>query len=143
MWDNPLLIQKFILLHVLQRVTNYWLWFLGTIMNNILFCCSNGYKKFFAWLKSRSFWHLMKSRGKNKNFPSNFVQPFFREANGVHHEWLKAKIMRRNQWKNFHLHLNCQCRVYWHIDISIIVWILQILSLNIFVIHYSVRSISW
>ena len=90
-------------------------------------------KKFFAWLDSRSFWHLMKSRGKNKKIPSYFVQPFFREANEVHHEWLKGKIMRRNQWKNFHLHLNCQCRVYWHIDISVIVWILQsIFYLQIF-----------
>ena len=99
-------------------------------------------KKFFAWLDSRSFWHLMKSRGKNKKIPSYFVQPFFREANEVHHEWLKAKIMRRNQWKNFHLHLNCQCRVYWHIDISVIVWILQsIFYLQIFLwytrlVHY-------
>ena len=91
--------------------------------SQVLFCfvVQMATKKFFAWLKSRSFWHLMKSRGKNKKFPSHFVQPFFREAHGVHHEWLKAKIMRRNQWKNFHLHLNCQCRVYWHIDISIIV----------------------
>ena len=70
----------------------------------LLFCfvVQMATKKFFAWLKSRSFWHLMKSRGKNnKEISSHFVQPFFREANGVHHEWLKAKLCDETNEKTY------------------------------------------